>query len=43
MLAMQLRNTVGQMGYAPQNQNMYNIFGDNDDTTATKTKRQTLQ
>ena len=26
------------MGYAPQSQNMYNIFGDDDDTTATKTK-----
>ncbi len=37
MLAMQLRNTVGKKGYAPQNQNMYNIFSDND-TMATKTK-----
>jgi hypothetical protein len=34
-LAMQLCNTVLQMGYTPQNQNMYNIFGNNNDTTAT--------
>ncbi len=26
------------MGYTPQNQNMYNIFGDYDNTTATDTK-----
>ena len=38
MLAMQLRNTAGQMGYTPQNLNMYNIFGNNDDTTATDNK-----
>ncbi len=39
MLAMQLRNTAGQMGYGPQNQNMYNIFGKENDTTATATKK----
>jgi hypothetical protein len=38
MLAMQLCNTAGQMRYTPQNQNMYNIFGDNDNTTAADTK-----
>jgi hypothetical protein len=37
MLAMQLRNMAGQIGYTPQNQNMYNIFGDDDDTIATVT------
>jgi hypothetical protein len=38
ILAQQLRNTAGQMGYAPQN-NMYTILGDddNDDKTATDT------
>jgi hypothetical protein len=38
ILAQQLRNTAGQMGYTPQN-NMYTILGDddNDDTTATDT------
>jgi hypothetical protein len=35
MLAMQLRNTAGQMGYTPQNQNTYNIFSNDDDTMAT--------
>jgi hypothetical protein len=35
MLAMQLCNTVVQMGQTPQNQNMYKIFGNNNDTTAT--------
>jgi hypothetical protein len=38
MLAIQLRNTVEQMGYTPQNQNMYNIFGNNNNTMATKNK-----
>jgi hypothetical protein len=38
MLAMQLCNMAGKMGYTPQNQNMYNIFGDDNDTTATETK-----
>jgi hypothetical protein len=37
MLAMQLQNMAGQMGYTPQNQNIYNIFSNDDDTTATKT------
>jgi hypothetical protein len=38
ILAQQLRNTAGQMGYTLQN-NMYTILGDddNDDTTATDT------
>ena len=38
ILAQQLRNTAGQMGYTPQN-NMYTILGDNNnnDTTATDT------
>ncbi len=35
MLAMQLPNMAGQMGYTPQNQNMYNIFGNNNNTMAT--------
>jgi hypothetical protein len=38
MLAMQLCNMAGQMGYTPQNQNMYNIFGNNNDTTAVNNK-----
>ena len=38
ILAQKLRNTAGQMGYAPQN-NMYTILGDDNDdnTTATDT------
>jgi hypothetical protein len=37
LLAQQLRNTAGQMGYTMQNNNMYTILGDNnnDDTKAT--------
>ena len=38
MLAMQLRSTAGQMGYTPQNQNMYNIFSNDNDITATDNK-----
>jgi hypothetical protein len=38
MLAMQLCNMAGQMGHTPQNQNMYNIFGNNNTTTATENK-----
>jgi hypothetical protein len=37
MLAMQLCNTAGQLGYMTQNQNMYNVFDNNNDTTTTKT------
>jgi hypothetical protein len=37
MLTMQFRNMVGQMGYSPQNQNMYNVLGNNNDTTAAET------
>jgi hypothetical protein len=39
ILAQQLRNTAGQMGYTIQNNNLYTILGDdnNDDTTATDT------
>ena len=39
ILAMQICNTAGQMGYTPQHQNMYTILGDNEDedTTATDT------
>ena len=39
ILAQQLRNTAGQMGYTTQNNNMYTILADNkdDDTTATDT------
>jgi hypothetical protein len=36
ILAMQLHNMAGKMGYTPQNHNLYNTFGNNDDTTATK-------
>jgi hypothetical protein len=38
MLAMQLCNMAGQMGYTPQNQNMYNIFSNDNDITATDNK-----
>ena len=39
ILAQQLCNTAGQMGYTTQNNNMYTILGDNnnDETTATNT------
>ena len=39
ILAQQLRNTAGQMGYTTQNSNMYTILADDDDddTTATDT------
>jgi len=39
ILAQQLRNKAGQMGYTTQNNNMYTILGDDDDddTTATDT------
>ena len=36
ILSQQLRNTAGQMGYAPQTHNMYAALDDDDDaTTAT--------
>ncbi len=43
VLSQQLRNTAGQMGYAPQTHNMYAALEDNDDaTTATDGTTTTL-
>jgi hypothetical protein len=36
ILSQQLRNTAGHMGYAPQNQNMYDVFDNDNATTDTK-------